>query len=501
MMPLGLGTEESAHDDSGLTFISSPTDGCSPIKVRWLDLTSAKTRVRTSCKKHVSHNKNSDACGSNAIFSITFEAKFCKKYNAWSGQLVEKNVALKSTAHLLELRFACLDSNVSKIFHLSCAFLLSPEALTQKKMTPVWNVQVKISSVRLETETCYTDATHWVFMLCPMFAASVDGKGVTSVFARSTEFSPSEAHVREQIWHGKTQMQWEAFHVHPWSSFCLWIAAREQLKTFKTISPWSTLYPSISPNLYPSTHPSPSIYQPLIHPLSNLCPFTHPSPSIYQPLQPLIHPLSTLYPTFILLPTRHPASISPWSTLYPTFILLPTRHPASISPWSTLYPTFVQPFSNLYPSNHPSPSIYQPLIHPVSNLCPTFSNLYPNFILLPTRHPASISLLYSPLSTLYPTFILLPTRHPSSIHPLSTLYPTFILLPTRHPAPISPWSNLYTPFIQLPTRRPAYQPLIHPVSTLFAFFILLPTRHPASTSPWSTLYPTFIQPFSNLYTF
>ena len=284
MMPLGLGTEESAHDDSGLTFISSPTDGCSPIKVRCLDLTSAKTRVRTSCKKHVSHNKNSDACGSNAIFSVTFEAKFCKKYNAWSGQLVEKNVALKSTAHLLELRFTCLDSNVSKIFHLSCAFLLSPEALTQKKMTPAWNVQVKISSVRLETETCYTHATHWVFMLCPMFAASVDGKGVTSVFARSTEFSPSEAHVRDQIWHGKTHMQWEAFHVHPWSSFCLWIAAREQLKIFKTISPWSTLYPSISPNLYPSTYPSPSIYQPLIHPLYNLYPFTHPSPSIYQPL-------------------------------------------------------------------------------------------------------------------------------------------------------------------------------------------------------------------------
>ena len=445
-----------------------------------------------------------------------------------------KKMLLKSTAHLLELRFACLDSNVSKIFHLSCAFLLSPEALTQKKMTPVWNVQVKISSVRLETETCYTDATHWVFMLCPMFAASVDGKGVTSVFARSTEFSPSEAHVREQIWHGKTQMQWEAFHVHPWSSFCLWIAAREQLKTFKTISPWSTLYPSISPNLYPSTHPSPSIYQPLIHPLYNLYPFTHPSPSIYQPLQPLIHPLSTLYPTFILLPTRHPASISPWSTLYPTFILLPTRHPASISPWSTLYPTFVQPFSNLYPSNHPSPSIYQPLIHPVSNLCPIFSNLYPNFILLPTRHPASISLLYSPyppfiqplsfyqpvthhLSTLYPPFILPLSFYPPVTQHLSALDPTFIHPLSNYPPVaqhISLWSTLSPPFLHslsfyppvtqhLPALDP---PSIQPSSNLFPTFILLTTRHPASISPLSFYPPVtqhrsafdspFIQPLS-----
>ena len=343
--------------------------------------------------------------------------------------------------------------------------------------------------------------------------------------------------------------------------------------------------PFIQPlsNLYPSTHPSPSTYQPLIHfiqpfiqplsnlrifiplptrqplihplsnafyplihPLSNLYPSTHPSPSIYQPLiqpltfyPPVTQHLSALDPTFILLPTRHPASISPWSTVYQTFIQPLSFYPPVTQHPSALDPPCIHPFSNLfcfYPpvTDHLS-ALDPPSIQPSSNLCPTFiqplsfyppvtqhlsafdppfieplsfyppvtqhlSALDPPFtepLQYPSTHPSPsiYQPLIHPLSDLYPSTHPSPSIYPPFIHPLSYLYPSTHPSPSTYQPLIQPLSSLYPST----HRRPAYQPLIHPVSTLFPFFILLPTRHPASISPWSTVYQTFIQPFSNLY--
>ena len=103
---------------------------------------------------------------------------------------------------------------------------------------------------------------------------------------------------------------------------------------------------------------------------------------------PFIQPLS-FYPSV----TQH---LSALAALDPPFIQPLSFYPPVTQHLSALDPPFITPLSNLCTSTHPSPSTYQPLIHVIQPFIQPLSNLYPIFILLPTRQP-----LIHPLSNVY----------------------------------------------------------------------------------------------------